>query len=343
MTYVTSRGHNGANAKATDLGAGAAIFVNVNGVSKTFGTNQSNGGTAYTTIAGLISHLNGNTSFGSDITVTAGEGGFKRSVQTINYTQGDGSAGSVSARTGGTNTLWFKLGSTAVSGAIALSDGDGAEEIAQALATAIEASNQSATNGGSNQYLYNAKSNGAEVEIYKALSIAGYPNDIRTNVSDIPTITFVIDAAGTSTTASLDAGATSNSASRNQTGSTSGFFLSASNENIPGVYVTLSNSYQGVARFGTLTSAVTDNFVTTSATSALGIVGAVGSASATGANPWRGTGSATFSDYLVSGTNFTGTAGGSNSDPAVVFANIAASSGGSVTQAAATTNRTGWL
>ena len=343
MTYVTSRGHNGANAKATDLGAGAAIFINVNGVSKTFGTNQSNGGTAYTTIAGMVAHMNGNTSFGSDITVAASEAGFKRSVQTINYTQGDGSAGAVSARTGGTNTLWFKLGSTAVSGALGLANGDTAAAIAAKLAAAIEASNQSATNGGSNQYLYNAKSNGAEVEIYKALSVAGYPNDIRTSVSDIPTITFVIDAAGTSTTASLDAGATSNSASLNQTGSTSGFFLSASNENIPGVAVTLTNSYQGAARFGTLASAVTDNFVTTSGTSALGIVGAVGSTSATGANPWRATSSATFSDYLVSGETFTGTAGGSNSDPAVVFANISASSGGSTTQVAAITNRSGWL
>ncbi len=52
---------------------------------------------------------------------------------------------------------------------------------------------------------------------------------------------------------------------------------------------------------------------------------------------------ATFSDYLVSGETFTGTAGGSNSDPAVVFANISASSGGSTTQAAAITNRSGWL
>jgi len=173
--------------------------------------------------------------------------------------------------------------------------------------------------------------------------LQGYPNDIRTSVSDIPTITFVIDAAGTSTTASLDAGATSNSASLNQTGSTSGFFLSASNENIPGVAVTLTNSYQGAARFGTLASAVTDNFVTTSGTSALGIVGAVGSTSATGANPWRDTSSATFSDYLVSGETFTGTAGGSNSDPAVVFANISASSGGATTQVAAITNRSGWL
>jgi len=343
MTYITSRGHNGANAAATALGAGAAIFINVNGVSQTFGTNQSNGGTAYNTIAGLVSHIHGNTSFGSDITVTASEAGYKRSVQTINYTQGDGSAGSVSGRTGGTNTLWFKLGSTAVSGALQLSDGDGATDIAEKLAAAIEASNQSATNGGYNQYLYNAKSNGAEVEIYKAISLSGYANDIRTSVSDIPTITFVIDAAGTSTTASLDAGATSNAASRNQTGSTSGFFLSASNENIVGVAITLTNSYQGAAKFGTLTAAVTDNFETTSATSALGIVGAVGSTSATKANAWRGSSRATFSDYMVSGTNFTGTPGGANTDAAVTFANISASSGGAVTKAAATTNRTGWL
>ena len=88
--------------------------------------------------------------------------------------------------------------------------------------------------------------------------------------------------------------------------------------------------------------AVTDNFVTTSATSALGIFGAVATASATGANPWRGAGSATFSDYMVSGTNFyQGTA--SNSDTAVTFASISASSGGAVSQAAAITNRTGWL
>ena len=343
MTYITSRGHNGANAAAAALGAGTAIFINVNGVSQTFGTNQSNGGTAYTTIAGLVSHIDGNTSFGSDITVTASEAGYMRSVQTINYTQGDGTAGAVSARTGGTNTLWFKLGSTAVSGSINLANGDTATLIARKLAAAIEASNQSATNGGSNQYLYNAASNNAEVEIYKAISLSGYANDIRTSVSDIPTITFVIDAAGTSTTASLDAGATSNSASLNQVGSTSGFFISASNEIIEGVAVTLSNSYQGAARFGTLTSAVTDNFVTTSGTSALGIVGAVGTTSATGANHWRGTARATFSDYMVSGTNFTGTAGGSNSDVAVTFANISASSGGATTQAAATTNRTGWL
>jgi len=339
MTYVTSRGHNGANVAATDLGAGTAIFINVNGVSKTFGTNQSNGTSAYTTIAALTSHIDGDSSFGSDITVTAGSGGFKRSVQTVNYTNGAGSAGSVSAA----GTLWFKLGSTAVSGSINLAASDNATIIGRKLAAAIEASNQSAANGGSNQYLYNAKSNNSEVEIMKAWSYAGYPNDIRTSVSDIPTITFVIDAAGVSTGAYLGgAGTRSNTTADSLVGSTSGFFLSATNENIPGVYVTLSNAYQGAAKFGTLTSAVTDNFVTTSATSALGIFGAVATASATGANPWRGAGSATFSDYMVSGTNFyQGTA--SNSDTAVTFASISASSGGAVSQAAAITNRTGWL
>ena len=101
-----------------------------------------------------------------------------------------------------------KLGSTAVGALTPML----VAVIAAKLAAAIEASNQSATNGGSNPYLYNAKSNGAGRDLQSSV-IAGYPNDIRTSVSDIPTITFVIDAAGTSTTASLDASATSNSAS----------------------------------------------------------------------------------------------------------------------------------
>ena len=191
--------------------------------------------------------------------------------------------------------------------------------------------------GGS---LYNASANGAVIEITQAVSVSGYADDV-TAAASIPTISFVIDAAQTSTTATLgdaDAAGESNSALE---GAAKGFNLNVVKNDVPGVTVKVANSNTNIAR---LAEGVVHHIQGTGSPT-IGAVGIKGTISQTKAKP------ALYADgvynavsaNLVSGTHFlTSDANGVN-DYATTFAQISSVTAGATTQAAAVTDRTGWL
>ena len=343
QTVVFPRTNNGALAASTALGTAEGITIVVNGLSKTFKNGDTNNGSTVSTVADLVAYVNGDTSFGSDITITASENGYYRSLQTVNYTQGNGTAGATSLYTGRSNNdrLWYKLGSGVVSGYVTLAAGAGAQAIAVAVADAIS----DATHPTTGAFMYNAIANGSTIEIMNAISkSASYADDITPWAAAIPQITFVIDAAETSTTIRLDAGATSNLASKDLAGSTSGFFLNTSVNDVKGVAVTVQNSNQGIKRLDA--QVVSLNLDGTSS----GVLGGFGlAASAIDPVTNYGTDIRSFvtaetdgvgqtSAMLVSDTHFLGP----KTSYVALFADISNTST-STDQSAAVTDRTGWL
>ena len=182
-------------------------------------------------------------------------------------------------------------------------------------------------------------------------SVAGYPDDLTQGVTSLPQITFVIDAAQTSTSLGLNAAGTSNLASLNYAGATSGTFLSTTKNDVKGIAIKLVNNDAGITKLASqVVSAANVYAAKTSGT--LG-VGQKGTASQT---TWNG-GSTKINTtsipggganahgameitMLVSGTHFNGP----NTTYAAVFADVETSSTSTSTdQVAATTNRTGWL
>ena len=228
----------------------------------------------------------------------------------------------------GGNDLWYKLGSTYASGMITLTAGEGSEDIAAAVAASISGMANPANQG----YTYGATSDGAYVTITKRVSIVtgghNYSDDLTTGVTSVPTISFVIDAAQTSTTIGLDAGATSNVASKDKQGWTSGFFLTTAVNNVPGVTVKIVNDDNTAAALAA-TNVVS---YTLSGGAVSGILGTAGVAAS------RSTDTVNDTIKLVSGTHFMGP----NTAYAAVFADVSTAST-STTQAAATTNKSGWL
>ena len=295
-------------------------------------SGSANGSTV-ATVADMVAYINADTTWDSaSIEVTASNAGYMRSLQTIEYTDDQGAALTVSAN----GNIWYKLGTTTASGAVAIVATGAAANIATAVAADIEAHTHP-VHGGS---IYNASANGAVIEITQAVSVTGYAADV-TAAASIPTISFVIDAAQTSTTAKLgdaDAAGESNTVLQ---GAAKGFNLNVNKQDVNGVTFKMVSSNSNVARFA-------GNRVTllpgaTSAT--IGAIGLAGSTSQTLAKP------AVYADgvvnavsaTLVSGTHFlTSDANGVNSY-ATTFAQISSVTSGATTQAAAVTDRTGWL
>lgn len=343
-TYTIPVGDNVLGAAETTLSTYEGVAISISSLSKTFNKGDINGSTTVTTVADLIDYVNGDTTWGSDITVTASSGGAFRSNQTINYTFGDGSAGSGST-VGGT-VLWYKLGSTHISGTVTLSDNFTAASIAAAVAKDI-----SATKSTAEAYTYGAAYvTGGKIALTKRVSIAGYPDDVSPGVTSMPTISFVIDSAQTSTTVVLgDTGSISNVASEDKIGWTSGFFLNVTQNDVPGMTVKLVNNNVGVSKLAATTLSAT---IATGATAAVasGIMGVIGySAASRAAFPyWNVLGpAASASGYqnatslvfaLTSDTHFVGP----NTSYTNVFADVSTAST-STSQAAAVTNRSGWL
>ena len=323
----------------TQLTSNEGFAINVAGLSKSFMVGDTYSGAAngstVQTVADMVAYINADTSWDSaSIDITASNNGFLRSLQEVQYTDDAGAALTVSAA----GTIWYKLGSTTASGATAaLTAGGGAANIANLVATKIEAHTHP-VHGGS---IYNAIANGAVMEITQAVSVTGYADDY-TAAASIPTVTFVIDAAQTSTTATLgdaDAAGESNSVLE---GAAKGFNLGVVNTAVNGVTFKMVNSNSGISRLA-------GNRVTllpgaTSAT--IGHPSKGGSASQT----TDAVGFLTADDVtvavsitLVSGTHFlTSDANGVNSY-ATTFAQISSVTAGAVTQTAAVTDRTGWL
>jgi hypothetical protein len=324
-------------AAQTALTTNEGFAINVAGLSKSFMVGDtysgaSNGSTV-ATVADMIAYINADTTWDSaSIEVTASNAGYMRSLQTIQYTDDAGVALTVSAN----GNIWYKLGTTTASGAVAIVAGGSANNIATAVTTAIEAHTHP-VHGGS---IYNAAVNGAVMEITQAVSVSGYASDV-TAAASVPTVSFVIDAAQTSTTATLgdaDAAGESNSALQ---GAAKGFNLNVVKNDVNGVTFKMVNSNTNVARFvgnrvlhipgatsPTIGAAVVRG--TTSQTTAKPPVYADGKYNAVSAT-------------LVSGTHFlTSDANGVN-NYATVFADISSVTAGAVTQAAGVTDRTGWL
>jgi hypothetical protein len=343
QTVVFPRINNGALAATTALGTAEGITIVVNGLSKTFKNGDVNSGSTVSTVADLVAYVNGDTSFGSDITLTASENGYYRSLQTVNYTQGNGTAGATSLYTGRSNNnrLWYKLGSGVVSGYVTLAASANAQAIAVAVADAIS----DATHPTTGAFMYNAIANGATIELMNAISkTASYADDITPWAAAIPQISFVIDAAETSTTIRLDAGATSNLASKDLTGSTSGFFLNTSVNDVKGVAVTVANANKGITR---LAAQVVSLNLDGTASGVLGGMGLAASAINPVTNYKAGrtflttitSGKGQTSAMLVSNTHFVG---GPKASYVALFADISDAST-STDQSAAITDRTGWL
>jgi hypothetical protein len=337
--------NNAVWAAKTTLAASEGFAINLNSLSKTFIKGHTYNGSTVTTVADLISYVNGDTSWGSDITVTAANTGYMYSNQTVNFTQAvTGNPGQVSM-TGSSNKLWFKLGSTHISGTIALTNSEVTADIATGLATAIS----------SMKNVYEAYTHGAAyisggtIAITQRISIAGYPDDITTGVTSLPAISFVIDAAQTSTTIGLGTGGatagtapstTSNLASLNKAGWASGIFLNVTKNDVNGMHVKFVNSNNGIAELATdIVSAA--NLYATNTSGTMGATGTFGGTSVTTQNRSLAaivTDAGYTTQMLVSGTHFIGP----NTSHAAVFADVSTAST-STTQAAAVTNRSGWL
>jgi hypothetical protein len=320
------------------------IVINAAGLSKSFIQGTGAGGS---TVASLIEYVNGDTSWGSELTITAENAGFLRSNQLVNYTYGDGSAGSISDAEGAGN-LWYNLGSTTVSGVVAIANGDTSADIAGVLAAAISA----ATHPVTKQVMYNARANGSFVEITNVVSKAKYMDDITPWAAAIPQITFDISTA--STTAGFGGTGYVSNITGNGYNGTSGFFLNTSKQDVNGVAVTVKNNNKGITR---LASQVVTSHNNGKVSGTIGAIGLMGSKSQTSTgvgiyttaaendlwqfNTTAGTtGTGYVSVMLASNTHFVG--GESKTDKVALFA-LVSDATTSTDQSAAVTDRTGWL
>ena len=339
--------NNVTGAAETVLATGEGVAISVSSLSKTFIKGHTYSGSTVTTVSDLVSYINGDTAWGSGLTVTATNAGWFRSNQLVNFTTGAGSAGTLSV-TGSSTKLWYKLGSTTASGQITLANSDGARHIAVALATAISAHTN--PNSPYNKP-YGAVADLNEVQITARVSVAGYPDDLTQGITSLPQITFVIDAAQTSTSLGLNAAGTSNQASLDYAGATSGTFLSTTQNDVPGMTIKLVNNDAGTTKLASIVVSAANAYAV--ATSGLFGIGVKGTTSQT---TWRGqtiglnhtsfpSGAANGHGameitMLVSGTHF----GGPNTTYAALMADVSTATSATTTdQAAATTNRTGWL
>ena len=344
----------------TQLKANEGFAINVAGLSKSFMmgdtyASAANGSTVQT-VADMISYINADTSWANTgVTITASNNGYLRSLQEVIYTDDEGGAQAVSSN----GNIWFKLGSTSISGTVAVTAGEGAGDIAGPIATVIEA----ATHPVHGHSMYNATANGAVIEIVQAVSVSGYANDVTAGAS-IPQVTFVIDAAQTSTTAQLGegdaedintySGSTADATVSNAAiqGTTGGFNLYTDVHNVNGITFKLVNSSTTVARLA-LGSSVPVTHLPGATSPTIGAIGQAGSVSQTKRTGFSTTAGKEFlfdtdssgaeSSSLISGTHFVVTAAGGVNNYATTFTEISSVTAGAVTQAAAVTDRTGWL
>jgi hypothetical protein len=334
LTQVFPVTNNVVNQRNTQLSTNEGFAINVAGLSKSFMVGDSyasaaNGSTVQT-VADLVAYINADNSWsGLDISITATDNsGYLRSMQEVQYYDGTGAAKTIS--TGG--TVWYKLGSTTASGQVTVVAGGAAANIANKVAAAIEAHTY---NGAS---LYNATANGAVMTITKAVSVTGYADDV-TAAASVPAVSFVIDAAMTSSTAALGGNSlaptnASNTAVRGLAAA-SGFTLGVAKTDISGVTFKVVNSNNSIARLAGDRVLHLDG--ATSPT--IGYFAGSTSQTSVADGPSVDTTSAT----LVSGTHFLVTAAGGVNSYATTFAQISSVTAGATTQAAAVTDRTGWL
>jgi hypothetical protein len=223
---------NELDAGVQTLNTNEGVTVTAGGLSTTYKQSSS-----IATIAELVTAINAATDYGSSFTITAAQDSYKQSVQQINYF---GSDGSTSGSASGTGSLYFVFGT--ITGTITVANGDGANAFASALATQISGTSRSPGAISTNLYNADADTVSGEILITSTVSVAGYPSDLSSAAGSIPTLSFVIDAAQTSTTVSLKSGVSSNSAGLN-----SDYFLGVRAQSLTGLRVTVKNNSTSVA------------------------------------------------------------------------------------------------
>jgi hypothetical protein len=313
---------NASGVPTSTLATDEAVVINVNGVSVTYQQGElDDAGNTINTVADMVAAIDGASNWGSSVTVAAANAGYERAVYRVNYVDSNGAAETTSGvgGTGTDDTLWWSIAGHA-SGSLSIGHNSNAADIASLLATSI--SNYQAAAGN---YPYNATyiSSSDDFVLTATQSKASYPSSLMPGQS-FPSISFVVDAAETSTTARLGGTAqtVSNSAALN-----SDVFLSVSKNEVPGLRVTLTNN-TNVALFSTgAASAKVTITATTGSTFALGNDNKISTSGML----------ATTSAVLISGTHHAG------SSLTKVATEMAPSSGGATTQAACVTDRTGWL
>jgi hypothetical protein len=291
-------------------------------------------GTSVQTVDDLVAYLNADTSLNtsSNVEVIAARDSWKKALYSITYTNstaGAASLGAVSAVSGAQNNgltagtaLMFQFGNHQGTGlakylTATVAAGDRQDGIADAVRAAIEAdadySAATITSAGSNFVL-----------VTKMVSGTATQNTSPVDMS-FPSISFVIDAAGTSTTAVLTPSAY-NVASNSGAVTSQLFSLSAAAPVVKnGLRITLRNTGNVVmpATTTVVVSGASNTAIATGAIAPNGVNGII----AAGVNipSWVSTTKEDAEDYVT------------------VFTDISAgTTTGSAAVAGKTTNRTGW-
>jgi len=237
-SWVMAPVENGLNAQETSVAASTeSVTITASGVQVNYGDTA-----AITTIASLIDALDGATDFGADYTVAAAQDSYKKQIITVNYKTSDGATAATTVASG---VLYFTYGT--ITGTVDLGVGSMTASITSAIASQISGTTRAT--GTTSLNLYNASqgSNTDEIIVYRTVSYTGYPSDLGPNAGTFPALTFTIDAAQTSTTVQL-----SQNASNTAGVASSTFFLNASDVDLTGVRVTVTNESTSVSRTASL-------------------------------------------------------------------------------------------
>ena len=236
QTWTLEPQENGLNAQISTLETSDKIEVWAGGVTATYAQSATVGN-----LTQLISYINADTTFGNTFSVTAAQDAYKKSIQKVNYFTSDGStAGTTNA--GG--SLYFSFGT--ITGTITLGTGSGVASITSLIADQI--SDPSSRNSATSQLnLYNASDSADEIVITRTVSNAGYGTDVSQNAGSIPTLSFTIDAAQTSTTAQLSSNAS------NSAGLASDYYLTVGANALTGMRLKFVNNGTAASNVATVT------------------------------------------------------------------------------------------
>ena len=183
-----------------------------------------------TTVDQLVSAINGNTSWGSDVSVSAANDVYAKSINKISYT----TAAGVAATTQSTGTIYWSYGST-VTGTAAIGSGSSTTQMATAIAAALSTASADhyAVGSGATVVVTKLVTNTANVDYGTGVS---FPN------------TLVITELGSNTVQ------WSTNAS-NAAGQDSDYFIATSKTDTKGLRITIQNNSTSVAFANTATIA----------------------------------------------------------------------------------------
>ena len=224
-----------------------ALTIGVLGATKTFAAS-----TTLVTVSDLVAAINADTTFGSDVTITAAQDAYTKSYNKINYTDADGVAETVGS---GAGTVTWTYGTA--SGTITLANNDASAQLATKLAAALVA-----TVSG---YSTDADTVSGTVIVSKTVTpahTAEYVGPITFGSSE--KFGFTINA---STTASFGGASTA------YAGLASDYNLTVSKTNVNGLRITIKNNSTTVALAtagdASVSVAATDNTLASGAAVAL--------------------------------------------------------------------------